>query len=90
MEWISSYRLQAEIHGRRRLERSSGLGNRQPGTRGYLAYILGLLISIAVVMATETGEPAQAAKIHRKKGLAVNLEHWSRWLARCAALVYSK
>jgi len=33
---------------------------------GYLAYIVGLLITIAVVMATETGEPAQVAKIHRK------------------------
>jgi len=34
---------------------------------GYLAYIIGLLIAIAVVTATETGEPAQAAKIHRKR-----------------------
>jgi hypothetical protein len=28
---------------------------------GYLAYIVGLLIAIAVVKATEAGEPAQAA-----------------------------
>src|SRR5215471_21208955 len=34
MEWISSYRLRAEIHGRRRLERSSRVRYGQPGTRG--------------------------------------------------------
>jgi len=47
---------------------------------GYLAYIIGLLIAIAVavVTATETGEPAQAAKIHRKRGLAINRTAQSR------------
>jgi len=45
---------------------------------GYLAYIIGLLIAVAVVTATETGEPAQAAKIHRKRGLAINRTAQSR------------
>ena len=45
---------------------------------GYLAYVVGLLIAIAVVMTTETGEPVQAAKIHRKRGLAINGSAQSR------------
>ena len=78
MEWISSYRPQAQIHGHRRLEEVLEFAIGNPVLVGYLAYIVGLVMAIAVVKATETGEPAQAARIHRKKGLAINRTAQSR------------
>jgi hypothetical protein len=45
---------------------------------GYLAYTVGLLIAVAVVKATEAGKPAQEAKIHPKRGVAINRTAQSR------------
>ena len=56
MQWISSYRSQAEFHGIEGWKEVLEFAIGNPVLVGYPAYIVGLLIAIAAVKAAESGE----------------------------------